>query len=203
MGYGLKYGTPQEVGFQPDGSYVPNEYYMNMAIEWGARCVERGQHPVGAVMTRVETLPVINVEGKSPGRRTVELVAGVGMNEVDHSTIRHAEVVAMGKAEMYHGGRRRLANLQSVLYTTHEPCPMCAGMIANSKIKGIVYGTGAEDALHLSQEEGIKWRSNRVSGLDIIRGRIEAGMPEQFIIGGFMRDRCLELLKTAGKLSIA
>ena len=74
---------------------------------------------------------------------------------------------------------------------------MCAGLIVNSKLSGIVFGTSAQDADDLVREQGIKWRSNRVSGLDVIRGRIERNTPKQFIIGGFMRDQCLELLKTA------
>jgi tRNA(Arg) A34 adenosine deaminase TadA len=156
MGYGLRHGEAQTPGFQEDGSYLPNKYYMQMAIEWGERCVERGQHPVGAVITRIVNVPVQEREGGLRERREFEFVAGVGMNEVEHSTSRHAEFVALEKAEMYHGGRR-LGELQPVLYTTHEPCPMCAGVVANSKLKGVVYGTRAEDALRLSQEEGIKF----------------------------------------------
>ena len=33
----------------------------------------------------------------------------------------------------------------SWLYTTHEPCPMCAGAICWAKIKGVVYAAKDED----------------------------------------------------------
>lgn len=196
--YGPKFGSPQASGHQPDGSYLPNEYHMGMAIGYAGNCVKRGQHPVGAVVTR--TLAMANLDLGHP--ETYEFVAGVGVNEVEGDSSLHAEMIAIRKAEMYHG-RRRLSELRSVLYTTHEPCPMCAGLIANSKLTGIVYGTGAQDATDAVRDCGIKWRSNRVSGLDIIRGRVESGMPEQFVIGGFMREQCLELLKSASELALA
>jgi tRNA(adenine34) deaminase len=192
--YGPKYGVPQEPGHQPDGSYVPNEYYMQLAIAYAEECIDRGQHPVGAVVTR--TMGIFSLdEGYEV---TKEFVGGVGVNEVENDSSLHAEMVALRKAEMYNG-RRRLGELKSVLYTTHEPCPMCAGAIANSKLHGVVYGTSAIDARELVESKGIRWRSNRVSGIDIIRGREENGTPEQFVIGGFLKERCLELL---GKTSL-
>jgi tRNA(adenine34) deaminase len=195
--YGLKYGTPQPPGIQEDGTYVPNEYYMDLAIDYARENVARGQHPVGAVVTR--TLSMFNVDTRQ--KEAVQLIAGVGVNEVHSNSYKHAEAVAIEKAEIYHG-RRQLRDLNAVLYTTHEPCPMCAGLITNTKLSGIVYGTSAGDAADVVRDQGIKWRSNAVSGLDIIRGRIEPGMPEQFIIGGFMREQCLELLQSAGQLAV-
>ncbi|MDB5176250.1 MAG: tadA [Candidatus Saccharibacteria bacterium] len=178
--------------------YVPNEYYMGLAIDYARENVARGQHPVGAVVTR--TLSMFNVDTRQ--QQVVQLVAGVGVNEVHNNSYKHAEAVAIEKAEVYHG-RHQLRDLSAVLYTTHEPCPMCAGLIANTKLSGVVYGTSAVDATDLVRDQGIRWRSNAVSGLDIIRGRIEPGMPEQFIIGGFMREQCLELLQSAGQLAVA
>lgn len=194
--YGPEFGTPQKPGHQLDGTYQPNEYFMKLAIDYGQHCVERGQHPVGAVVTR--TFAMFDLDTGSPVTR--EFVAGVGINEVENDSSRHAETTAINKAEMYHG-RRRLHDLKSVLYTTHEPCPMCAGLVANSKLSGIVFGTSAEDAADLVREQGIKWRSNGMSGLDVIRGRVERGAIGQFIMGGFMREQCLDLLKTSAQLS--
>lgn len=195
--YGPKRGEMQVPGWQPSGEYLPNPYYMDLAIRYGSRCVERGQHPVGAVVTRVAEM--FNTDTEQLEK--FEFVAGVGVNEVENDSSLHAEKIAIEKAEMYHG-RRKLHSLKSVLYTTHEPCPMCAGVVANSKLHGVVFGTSARDAAELAGSGDIKWRSNRVSGLDVIRGRVEAGMPEQFIIGGFRREQCLELLKTAGQLAL-
>jgi len=127
-----------------------------------------------------------------------EFVAGIGANAVEGCSMQHAEVAAIQQAETHHG-RHKLQEMKAVLYTTHEPCPMCAGLIANSKLSGVVFGTSAEDARELVNRQGIKWRSNAVSGIDIILGRQENGMPEQFVTGGFMRDKCLELL---GKVTL-
>lgn len=183
-----RYGH-REPAYDESGTYVPSDYFMDIAIDLGKLCPQEGQHPVGAVVTGV----VDFVNADEGGTKPLEVVLGTGANMVHHQSTRHAEIVALGDAEMHHG-RRQLGRTCSVLYTTHEPCPMCAGAVANSKIAGIVYGSGADDAERLVNEHGMKWRSNNISGLDIIRGRSENGSNYQFIIGGFKRDECLSLL---------
>jgi len=49
----------------------------------------------------------------------------------------HAEILAIKKAARKLGGWR-LNN--ATLYTTLEPCPMCAGAIVHSRMKELVYG---------------------------------------------------------------
>lgn len=49
----------------------------------------------------------------------------------------HAEILAIKKAAKRSGGWR-LNNV--TLYTTLEPCPMCAGAIVHSRVKELVYG---------------------------------------------------------------
>ncbi len=188
---------PQISGYQPDGLYVPNPYFMERAIAATSECIENGQHPVGAVVTKTEKTRS-PFSGKSWFK---ERIAAIGVNQVEVFSLSHAEFNGTDDAEARYG-QQGLYEYKSVLYTTHEPCPMCGGRVANSKLSGIVFGTSAQDAEDLVREQGIKWRSNRVSGLDVIRGRIERNMPKQFIIGGFMREQCLELLRTAGELSL-
>lgn len=195
------FGKPQIPGYQKDGSYTPNPYYMGEAIAQAKECLTRGQHPVGAVITQIMTLPDVS-NANNRHFVTRELIAGLGANSVENDSTGHAEIRALRFAEL-HFGRRQLGERRSVLYATHAPCPMCAGTITNSKLSCIVYGTDLEDAAAVVDELGIKWRSNRVSGLDVIRGRAENGAPEQFIIGGFMRAECLELLRSVGELSVS
>jgi len=49
----------------------------------------------------------------------------------------HAEILAIKKAAKKLGGWRLN---RATLYTTLEPCPMCAGAIVHSRIKEVVYG---------------------------------------------------------------
>lgn len=169
---------------------------MALAIDLGSRCVGEGQHPVGAVVTHQRQFYDVD-ESRVVVR---EVAVGRGENQVWSQSQQHAELVALNQAEA-RVGRRKLGVQQGVLYTTHEPCPMCAGAIANSKLAGVVFGTDAEDARALVRTEGIRWRSNAVSGLDVIAGRQESGGLEQFVIGNFMRGHCRDLLKTARDLA--
>ena len=49
----------------------------------------------------------------------------------------HAEILALKKAGKKLGGWRLN---EATLYTTLEPCPMCAGAVVHSRIKELVYG---------------------------------------------------------------
>ncbi len=50
----------------------------------------------------------------------------------------HAEILAMQRAAAYLG-RWRLTN--ATLYTTLEPCAMCAGAMVNVRLERLVFGT--------------------------------------------------------------
>ena len=77
-----------------------------------------GEIPVGCVIAGADGKTVFE------GKNAVEAAR-------DHT--RHAEMMAMCKA-----GRRALDG--ATLYVTLEPCPMCAGAIALSGIKRVVFG---------------------------------------------------------------
>jgi len=49
----------------------------------------------------------------------------------------HAEILAIKKAAKKLGGWRLSG---ATLYTTLEPCPMCAGAIVHSRVRELVYG---------------------------------------------------------------
>lgn len=191
-------------GFQEDGSYLPNEEFMHRAIEEAKRAVTLGQHPVGAVVTTTELVENIWDYEIADGRvafKSLELEFGLAAahNQTDLDSMGHAEVLALRQGELTAGGRDRLKLARSVLYTTHVPCPMCAGAIANSKVSGIVYGTDIRHAETLA-EQGVRWRSNAVSARAIITGVRQDGRAPQFIIGGFMEDECWDVLQLAQTL---
>ncbi|MFR0951005.1 MAG: nucleoside deaminase [Ruminococcus callidus] len=54
------------------------------------------------------------------------------------SPLAHAEIMAIDAASRTLGGWRLL---DSALYVTLEPCPMCAGAILHARLEQVVYGT--------------------------------------------------------------
>ena len=72
---------------------------------------------------------------KSTGR-----IIGEGYNrrEADRSPLAHAEIMAIDAASRTLGGWRLL---DSALYVTLEPCPMCAGAILHARLEQVIYGT--------------------------------------------------------------
>lgn len=97
------------------------EYYMNEAIIEAEKALECGEVPVGAVVV---------YKGKIIGR-------GHNYVETSKHAIKHAEIVAIMQAEEYLNDWRLDG---AYLFTTLEPCLMCAGAIIHSRIKTLVYG---------------------------------------------------------------
>lgn len=103
-----------------------HERLLREAIVQAQEALARGEIPVGAVIARAG-----------------EIIARAG-NRVEelHDPSAHAEVLCIREA-CAALGRRRLPGC--TLYVTLEPCPMCAGLIAQAGLSGVVFG--ARDAL--------------------------------------------------------
>ena len=94
---------------------------MDDALEEAAKALERGEVPVGAV--------IVEASG--------EIIARAGnetRERLDPSA--HAEVLAIRKAcDVLKTDR--LVNCD--IYVTLEPCAMCAGLIANARLRRIYF----------------------------------------------------------------
>lgn len=95
---------------------------MLKALALAEKAARIGEIPVGAV--------VVDSGGKIIGE-------GYNMREQLQSPSAHAEFIAIEQAAKALG-QWRLSGC--TLYVTLEPCPMCAGLIMNSRIKRVVYG---------------------------------------------------------------
>lgn len=98
---------------------------MDLALEEARAAADRGETPVGAVIVVPDT-------GRIVAR------AGNRCRELNDPTA-HAEMLAIREACAVLG-QERLGGLD--LYVTLEPCPMCAGAIANARIGRLYYGAG-------------------------------------------------------------
>lgn len=109
---------------------------MDIALAEATAAAERGEVPVGAV--------VLDAQGQviaQAGNRTREL----------NDPTAHAEVLAI-RAACDALGQERLTGCD--LYVTLEPCPMCAGAIANARIARLYYG--ASDPKSGGVEQGAR-----------------------------------------------
>ena len=94
---------------------------MRRALELAEAAAEHGDVPIGAVVARGE-----EVLGQAGNER-----------ELRRDPTAHAEVLALRQASERMGGWRLL---DTVLYVTLEPCPMCAGAISLARVPRLVFG---------------------------------------------------------------
>ncbi len=105
------------------------------------------------------------------------IALGHNRREETRNALSHAETEAIAKAcEVL--GSWRLDGCS--IYVTLEPCPMCAGAILNSRIKEVFFG---------AYDEKYGCFGSAMS-LDL-----PGGFHRPKIVGGYMIDRCEELLR--------
>ncbi len=97
------------------------EYWLNKCLELAARAQKKNEVPVGAIVV---------FENKIIGR-------GWNRREMRQSPTAHAELMAV-EAAAKKIGSWRLENCD--LYVTLEPCPMCAGVLQQARIRSVTYG---------------------------------------------------------------
>ncbi len=98
-----------------------DEYFMRQAMKLAAQAEEQGEVPVGAILVK---------DG--------EIIAqGWNRSITNHDATAHAEMQVLREAGETLQNYRLL---DTTLYVTLEPCPMCAGALLHSRVKRIVYG---------------------------------------------------------------
>ena len=136
---------------------------MRKALSVAQQASASGDVPVGAV--------IVNSAG--------EIVAtGHNERELNNDPTAHAEIVAIRKAALSLG-EWRLEN--HTIVVTLEPCPMCAGAIAQSRISTLVFGAWDDKAGAV----GSVW--------DLIRDPRALNKAE--VRGGVLADECSAVLK--------
>ena len=95
--------------------------YMRAALKQAEKAISLGEVPIGCVIVH---------DGRIIAR-------GYNRRNTDKSTLSHAEITAIRKASKKLGDWRLEG---CTLYCTLEPCPMCAGAIAQARVGRLVYG---------------------------------------------------------------
>lgn len=101
--------------------YKDDYYFMEKALLQARAAYRRGEVPVGAVVVKDGAI----------------IARGFNLRESMRDPTAHAELLAIRRAAKKLGSWRLTG---CKLYVTLEPCPMCAGVILNSRIEQVVFG---------------------------------------------------------------
>jgi tRNA(Arg) A34 adenosine deaminase TadA len=145
--------------------FKPERKIMQRAIEIAKENFEKNGFAVGAIIVQDDQI----------------LAEATTTLNKDQDPTAHAEINVIRETAKKLG-TRYLEN--TYLYTTFEPCPMCASAAVWAKMKGIIYGASRED-----QTKSHPWRV-MVSAEEIIKN----GTPKLELYPKFMREECRELL---------
>lgn len=149
------------------------EKFMKTAIQEAEKARQEGDYAIGAVVVKDDKI----------------LSCSSSRSKRDENPIAHAEALAIIRASKILKSRHLIG---CVLYTTHEPCPMCASLIVWARMKGVVYGACYIDMKKYRQKNGNKnylWRT-----IDIPCKTIFQKSTERIeVVRDFMREKCIEL----------
>ena len=129
-----------------------DSYWMGHALKLAQQAGEQGEVPVGALLVSGDRL----------------IAEAFNLRETRGSPIAHAEMLVLQAASEKIGNWRFV---DTTLYVTLEPCPMCAGAIVLARIPRVVYATtdpksGAAGTLYnILQDERLNHRVELVSGV--------------------------------------
>ncbi len=129
---------------------------MQQAISLAKETAIKGDVPVGAL--------VVDDSGKIIGQ-------GANLREQENDPTAHAEIVAIRNAAKKLGNYR-LDELTMVV--TLEPCGMCAGAIAQSRIKRLVFGAFDEKAGAVGSVWDLLRDTRSINNPEVIGGILDA-----------------------------
>lgn len=140
-----------------------DRHWMSRALELAQRAADAGEVPVGAVLVRGDE------------------VIGEGWNQPigARDPTAHAEVLAL-RAAAARVDNYRLVD--STLYATLEPCPMCAGALVHARVARVVFGA-------------VDPRAGAAGTVfDLLRSAALNHRAE--VVGGVLAEECAALLRS-------
>jgi tRNA(adenine34) deaminase len=139
-----------------------DEHWMRLALDAAREAETRGEVPIGTcIVSDGQFLAVA-------GNRT----------RTDCDPTAHAEIVALRDASKI-AGNYRLTN--AAVYSTIEPCAMCAGALIQARVRRLIYGARDERAGAVESHFGI-------CNTDFLNHRIE-------VVTGVLENECRAVMK--------
>jgi len=136
--------------------------WMRQALAAAQEARERDEVPIGTCIVSGETVLAV------AGNRT----------RTDQDPTAHAEIVALRAAALTVGNYRLTG---AVVYSTIEPCVMCAGALIQARVARLVYGA-------LDERAGAVESRFRVCDTDFLNHRIE-------VTANVLEQECRELMQ--------
>ncbi|MFI2238651.1 nucleoside deaminase [Streptomyces chrestomyceticus] len=150
-----------------------HERFMMSAIEQARR---NPAYPFGAVIVRTFTGEVL----------------ARGVNSSAEHPVLHGEVVAMTDYVRRHGNR---GWSETTLYTTGEPCPICASAAVWAGVRRVVWGSSIEEIERTGIGQiGLPLRE--------VVSRARAFYTPDLLLGGVLRGRTNRLFREAQRLRL-
>ena len=129
--------------------------WMRRALEAASDAQSRGEVPVGACVIMADALLAV------AGNRT----------RTDCDPTAHAEMVALREAASRVGNYRLTG---ATIYSTIEPCAMCAGALVQARVRRLVYGATDERAGAVESQFQICQSSSLNHQIEVTSGVLEA-----------------------------
>ena len=151
----------------------PQRKFMEAAIQAALDTRKAGDYAFGAAVAK--------------GNKLISI--GGNRAKLDEDPTRHAEMVAIHRASKVMKSRHLKG---CVLYSTHEPCPMCTSAAVWAKLDCIVFGAKMNDIDSYRKKKGnenFAWRTITIPCKVVA----ENGDPKVAVVEGFMRRECRQL----------
>jgi len=149
-------------------------FYMDLAIQEARNAEAIDEVPIGAVVVYDPVDPATRKHLRQPR----VIATGYNMREHTQDPSAHAEFIAMKRAAEALGSWRLTG---CTVYVTLEPCPMCAGLMQQSRVTCCVYGAPDPKAGYLGSLYDVSSDE-----------RLNHSFP---VVAGICEEACAHLLK--------
>lgn len=146
----------------PDRRLETDRFYMREAITEAIKAAQEGEVPIGAVLVFDNQI----------------IARAHNLRETNGDPTAHAEILVLREAASL---KKHWRLSGTTLYTTLEPCPMCAGAMVMARTKRLVYGAADPKA-------GAAGSLMNIVQDPRLNHRLE-------VSGGVLEEECRELLK--------
>ena len=144
--------------------FTQDEEWMRLAVAAARQAAEKGEVPVGAV--------IVDANGD-----LLSEASNLTITNTDPTA--HAEILALREAGRKIGNYRLVG---ATVYSTIEPCVMCAGALVNARVARLVFGAHDE-------RFGVVETHFQLCSSSLLNHRVE-------IVSGVLADECRELMQS-------